>query len=203
MWYLNCSTPYPMLKNAHSFKDKSSQIHNVNAGLFTYPVLMAADILLYNADYVPVGKDQKQHLEMTRDIAKTFNNKYGDLLKEPTPIINEKFMLIPGTDGKKMSKSYNNSINIFLPKKELKKQIMSIKTDSKSIEESKNPDNCNVFKIYELISPKTDSIKMRKDYINGNYGYGHAKEKLFNLIINKYSNERKLFSQLMIDKILI
>ena len=203
MWYLNCSTPYPMLKNAHSFKDKSSQIHNVNAGLFTYPVLMAADILLYNADFVPVGKDQKQHLEMTRDIAKTFNNKYGDLLKEPTPIINEKFMLIPGTDGKKMSKSYNNSINIFLPKKELKKQIMSIKTDSKSIESPKDPDNCNVFKIYELISPKTDSIKMRKDYINGNYGYGGAKEKLFNLIINKYSNERKLFTQLMNDKNLI
>ena len=203
MWYLNCSTPYPMLKNAHSFKDKSSQIHNVNAGLFTYPVLMAADILLYNADFVPVGKDQKQHLEMTRDIAKTFNSKYGDLLKEPTPIINEKFMLIPGTDGKKMSKSYNNSINIFLPKKELKKQIMSIKTDSKSIESPKDPDNCNVFKIYELISPKTDSIKMRKDYINGNYGYGGAKEKLFNLIINKYSNERKLFTQLMNDKNLI
>ena len=148
MWYLNCITPYPMLANAHSFKDKANKLHNINAGLFTYPVLMAADILLYDAEIVPVGKDQKQHMEMTRDMASTFNHIYGNTLTEPEASIDKRVMIIPGTDGQKMSKSYNNFINIFLPDKKLRKQIMGIQTDSTPMEDPKETENCNVFKLY-------------------------------------------------------
>jgi len=197
MWYLNCISPFPMLANAHSFKDKSNKLHNVNTGLFTYPILMAADILLYDANIVPVGKDQKQHLEMTRDIARFFNNIYGDTLIIPEPKIDERIMTIPGTNGQKMSKSYNNFINIFLPDKKLHKQIMSIETDSKGVEESKDPSTCNVFKIYELMATESDVVQMKKNYREGNYGYGHAKQTLFELITSKYSLERIRFNELM------
>lgn len=203
MWYLNCLTPYPMLANAHSFKDKASKLHNVNAGLFTYPVLMAADILLYDADIVPVGKDQKQHLEMTRDMAGTFNHTYGETLIEPESRIDERVMIIPGTDGQKMSKSYNNFINIFLTDKKLRKQVMGITTDSTPLEEPKNTETCNVFKLYKLLANEQQIEEMKNNYAGGNYGYGHAKQALYELIIDKYATERTRFNELMENKKLI
>ena len=203
MWYLNCITPYPMLANAHSFKDKSNKLHNVNAGLFTYPVLMAADILLYDAEIIPVGKDQKQHLEMTRDMAKTFNHTYGETLIEPESQIDERLMIIPGTDGQKMSKSYNNFINIFLPDKKLRKQIMGIQTDSTPMEDPKETANCNVFKLYKLLASKEQIEEMEGNYKDGNYGYGHAKQALYELIVDKYVLERARFNELMSNKELI
>lgn len=197
-WFLNCFTPYPMLANAHSFKDKSGRLSDVNSGLFTYPVLMAADILLYDANFVPVGKDQMQHLEMTRDIATAFNNKVGkELLVVPEGLVDERVMIVPGTDGQKMSKSYNNFINIFLPEKDLKKVVMGIITDSTPLEDPKNPDNCNAFKLYQLLADKEQTETMRQNYLKGNYGYGHAKTALFELIMEKYSEQRKTFSELM------
>lgn len=196
-WYLNCFTPYPMLANAHSFKDKSDNLADVNAGLFDYPVLMASDILLYDAQYVPVGKDQKQHLEMTRDIASTFNNRYGDVFVVPEAVIDESVMTIPGTDGRKMSKSYNNFIDIFLPEKELKKQVMSIVTDSTPLEEPKNPDSCHVFAIYKLLATEVQTAQMRRNYEGGNYGYGHAKKELLGLILETFATERQRFDALM------
>ena len=203
MWYLNCITPYPMLANAHSFKDKASKLHNVNAGLFTYPVLMAADILLYDAEIVPVGKDQKQHLEMTRDMASSFNHIYGETLIEPESRIDERVMIIPGTDGQKMSKSYNNFINIFLPDKKLRKQIMGIQTDSTPMEDPKETANCNVFKLYKLLASKEQIEEMEGNYKGGNYGYGHAKQALYELIVDKYALERARFNELMSNKELI
>lgn len=203
MWYLNCLTPYPMLANAHSFKDKSSKLHNVNAGLFTYPVLMAADILLYDAHIVPVGKDQIQHIEMTRDMAGAFNHIYGETLIEPEVMIDEKVMTIPGTDGQKMSKSYNNFINIFLPDKKLRKQIMSIETSSTAMEEPKETKDCNVFNLYNLLASEADSAQMKANYEGGNYGYGHAKQALLELITNKYTVERTRFNELMNNQSLI
>lgn len=197
-WYLNCFTPYPMLANAHSFKDKSDRLSDVNAGLFDYPVLMAADILLYDADFVPVGKDQKQHLEMTRDIAGAINTQTGkEVLKLPEPLINEKVMVIPGTDGQKMSKSYGNVIDIFLPQKQLKKQVMSIVTDSTPLEEPKDPDTCLVFELYSLLADADQVSQMRKNYQGGGYGYGHAKKELLELILDKYSSERERFDLYM------
>lgn len=196
-WYLNCLTPFPMLTNAHSFKDKADKLADVNAGLFIYPVLMASDILLYDANYVPVGKDQKQHLEMTRDIAKSFNHNYGDTFVVPEVLIDRKVMEIPGTDGQKMSKSYNNTIDIFLPEKELKKEIMSIITDNTSLEEPKNPDTCTVFALYSLLAAINQTSEMRGNYEGGNYGYGQAKSELFELIINKFSHERQQFDHYM------
>lgn len=193
-WYLNCLTPYPMLANAHSFKDKSDKLSNVNAGLFTYPVLMSADILLYDAEVVPVGKDQRQHLEMTRDIANSFNHQFGHTFVIPEARIDEQMMTIPGTDGQKMSKSYNNFIDIFLPKKELKKQVMSIVTDSLPLEAPKDPDDCNVFNIYQAIASKAEIQEMRHNYTGGNYGYGHAKTALLNLILSRYEQQRELFN---------
>ena len=203
MWYLNCLTPYPMLANAHSFKDKSSKLHNVNAGLFTYPVLMAADILLYDAEIVPVGKDQIQHIEMTRDMAGAFNHNYGNTLIEPKVMVDEKVMIIPGTDGQKMSKSYNNFINIFLTDKQLRKQIMGIETDSTAMEEPKSTEGCNVFTLYKLLASQEEIAQMSANYKGGNYGYGHAKQALYELIVAKYSEERARFSELMKNKSLI
>ncbi|MGB0165885.1 MAG: tryptophan--tRNA ligase [Luteibaculum sp.] len=199
-WYLNCFTPYPMLANAHSFKDKSENLADVNAGLFDYPVLMAADILLYNADYVPVGKDQKQHLEITRDIATKFNQQYGETFVVPEPKIDEKVMTIPGIDGRKMSKSYNNYINIFLPDKKLRKQVMSIVTDTKSLEEPKDPDSCNVFKLFELVAESPAVEEMRKNYLAGNYGYGHAKQALFETLVERFKEPREKFNSYMEDR---
>ncbi len=197
-WYLNCFTPYPMLANAHSFKDKSERLSDVNAGLFTYPVLMAADILLYDAEFVPVGKDQLQHLEMAADIAKSFNHKVGsEAFVVPQALTDNRVMIVPGIDGQKMSKSYNNFINIFLPEKELKKVVMSIVTDSKSIEEPKNPDTDNVFNIYKLIATAEQTETMRENYTKGGYGYGHAKTALFELLLNTYKQPRETYSTLM------
>lgn len=196
-WYLNCYTPYPMLANAHSFKDKSDRLSDVNAGLFIYPVLMAADILMYDANYVPVGKDQQQHLEITRDIASAFNIKYGETFVIPEAKIDKTVMTIPGTDGNKMSKSYNNTIDIFLPQKQLRKKIMSIVTDSTPLEAPKNPETCNVFALYRLLADEGQIAEMRKNYEGGNYGYGHAKQELFELIIDQMAQERETFDYYM------
>ena len=196
-WYLNCITPFPMLANAHSFKDKADRLSDVNAGLFTYPVLMTADIILYDANYVPVGKDQRQHLEMARDIANTFNILYGETFVLPEARIEEEVMTIPGTDGQKMSKSYGNIIDIFLPDKELRKQIMTIVTDSTPLEAPKNPDTDNVFAIYKLIASLEESEALRQKYLAGNFGYGHAKQELYELIVRKYAKEREAFNHYM------
>ena len=196
-WILSCLTPFPMLANAHSFKDKSSRLADVNAGLFTYPVLMTADIILYDANFVPVGKDQLQHLEIARDIAGIFNRTYGETFVVPEPLIDTKVMIVPGVDGQKMSKSYNNFINIFLADKELKKIILSIKTDATPLEAPKNPDTCNVFALYKLMANETQIAEMKANYLKGGYGYGTAKQALFELIIEKYKNERDLFHHYM------
>lgn len=192
-WYLSCFTPYPMLANAHSFKDKSDKLSDVNAGLFTYPVLMAADILLYDAEIVPVGKDQIQHLEIARDIAKAFNNRYGDTLVEPQARVDTELMTIPGTDGAKMSKSYGNIIDIFLPEKELYKAIKTIISDSTPLEIPKNPDTDTTFKLYSLLASPEEIATMRANYEAGGYGYGHAKKELYELILRRFATERERF----------
>jgi tryptophanyl-tRNA synthetase len=197
-WYLNCFTPFPMLANAHSFKDKSAQLDDVNAGLFTYPVLMSADILLYNANWVPVGKDQKQHLEITRDIASAFNRQVGEeIFVLPEAKIDERIMTIPGIDGRKMSKSYNNYIDIFLPENELKKSIKRILSDSTPLEEPKDPDNDITFQIFSLIASDDEVATMRENYRKGGYGYGHAKQELLGLILEKYKRPREIFDYYM------
>lgn len=197
-WYLSCFTPFPMLANAHSFKDKSDRLSDVNAGLFTYPVLMAADILLYEADLVPVGKDQLQHLEISRDIASGFNHRLGvELLTIPEARISENVMIIPGTDGQKMSKSYNNYIDIFLPEKQLKKNINTIITDSTPLEEPKDPDSCTVFKLFQLMAEPSQTEVLRNQYLGGNFGYGHAKKELLGLILDKFQKEREAYDHYM------
>lgn len=202
-WYLNCFTPFPMLANAHSFKDKSDRLSDVNAGLFTYPVLMAADILLYDAEFVPVGKDQVQHLEITRDIAEKFNNTYGETFVVPQVKVDEQVMIVPGTDGQKMSKSYGNFINIFLPEKELKKVVMGIITDAKTLEEPKDPATCNVFKLYQLLANSVQLEQMRTNYLAGNYGYGHAKTALLQLILEKFASARNDYDRFMSDRTML
>jgi tryptophanyl-tRNA synthetase len=196
-WYLSCFFPYQRLTLAHSFKDKADRLEDVNAGLFSYPMLMAADILLYDADIVPVGKDQLQHIEMTRDVAARFHSKMGDTFVMPEAKIQKNTMLIPGTDGAKMSKSKSNIINIFLADKKLRKQIMGIQTDSIPMEDSKNPDVCNVFNLYNLIASESQIKEMRANYEGGNYGYGHAKQALYELIIIKFSTERETYNYFM------
>ena len=192
-----------MLANAHSFKEKSSRLSAVNSGLFTYPVLMAADILLYDANIVPVGKDQVQHLEITRDIAGTFNHKYKNSFVIPETKVDERVMIVPGTDGQKMSKSYNNCIDIFLSDKKLRKQIMGINTDSTPMEDKKDAEICNVYKIYKLLATKEQALVLKEKYAGGNYGYGHAKQELFELICDKFSAEREQFNYLMENKEII
>lgn len=193
-WYLNCFFPYQRLTLAHSFKDKADRLHDVNAGLFSYPMLMAADILLYESEIIPVGKDQMQHIEMTRDVASRFNNQMGETLVLPQGKVNEDTMLIPGTDGSKMSKSKGNTINIFLPDKKLRKVMMSIETDSTPMEEPKNPDTCNVFALYKIMANEAQIAEMRANYEVGNYGYGHAKQALYELIVEKFATERETFN---------
>jgi tryptophanyl-tRNA synthetase len=193
-WYLNCFTPFPMLANAHSFKDKSEKLADVTAGLFTYPVLMTADIILYNANLVPVGKDQRQHVEIARDIASAFNNLYGETFVLPESKIEEQLMTIPGTDGQKMSKSYGNIIDIFLPEKELRKQVLTIVTDSTPLESPKDPDKDNVYALYSLLASEDQKQALRAKYLAGNFGYGHAKQELYELIIQKYGKEREAFN---------
>lgn len=202
-WYLNCFSPFQRLQLAHSFKDKSDKLSEVNTGLFIYPVLMAADILLYDANIVPVGKDQVQHLEITRDIASRFNHKYPNSFVLPETKVDERVMIVPGTDGQKMSKSYNNFIDIFLPDKKLRKQIMGIKTDSTPMEDKKDAEVCNIYKIYKLLSTEEQATALFEKYAAGNYGYGHAKQELFELICETYSAEREKFNQLMENKAII
>lgn len=196
-WYLACFFPYQRLTLAHSFKDKADRLEDVNTGLFTYPMLMAADILLYDAELVPVGKDQLQHLEFTRDVASRFNYQMGETFVLPKESIREDIMIIPGTDGEKMSKSRRNYINIFLPEKELKKQIMSIQTDSTPLEAPKDPDSCNVFTLYKLLASEVQSAEMAERYGVGNYGFGHAKTALYELILEKFSEPRQKFAYYM------
>ena len=192
-WYLSCFTPYPMLANAHSFKDKSDKLSDVNAGLFVYPVLMAADILLYDAEIVPVGKDQIQHLEIARDIATTFNSRYGETLTLPQARVDTELMTIPGTDGAKMSKSYGNTIDIFASEKELLKAIKTIISDSTLLEAPKNPDTDVTFKLYSLLATPVEIDTMRQNYLAGGYGYGHAKKELYELILRRFAKEREQF----------
>ena len=192
-WYLSCFFPYQRLTLAHSFKDKSEQLEDVNAGLFSYPMLMAADILIYDAELVPVGKDQLQHLEMTRDVASRFNHLMGETFVLPKAKIQEETQYVTGTDGNKMSKSKNNTINIFLPEKKLRKQIMGIKTDSTPLEAPKDPDTCSVFRLYKLMASPDQVNALRQKYLAGGMGYGHAKQELFELILNKFQTERKKF----------
>ncbi|MBY0066372.1 MULTISPECIES: tryptophan--tRNA ligase [Empedobacter] len=200
-WYLLNFFPFQRLTLAHSFKDKADYLADVNAGLFTYPILMAADILLYDAEVVPVGKDQLQHLEITRSVAEKFNHQMGENFVLPQAAIDENIMLIPGTDGNKMSKSRNNFINIFLPEKQLRKQVMSIETDSTPLEDPKNPDTDNVFALYKLLATPEQIEEMRQNYLNGGYGYGHAKQALYELILEKYADARTKFDELMNDKV--
>lgn len=196
-WYLSCFYPYQRLTLAHSFKDKADRLGDVNAGLFTYPMLMAADILLYDAEIVPVGKDQLQHLEMSRDVANRFNHQMGDTLVPPEAKIQKGTMYVPGTDGGKMSKSSGNIINLFLPDKQLRKQIMKIKTDSTPLEAPKNPDTCNLFALYKLIASSAQIAEMRANYEGGNYGYGHAKQAFYELLIDTFSTERERYNYYM------
>ncbi len=196
-WYLLCYFPYSRLALATSFKDKADRLEDVNSGLFTYPILMAADILLYDAEIVPVGKDQSQHLEFTRDVASRFNHSMGETFVIPEVSLKEETMLIPGTDGNKMSKSRNNFIDIFLPEKKLRKQIMSIETDSTPLEARKNPDTCNAFALYQILASDEQTAQMRKNYEGGNYGYGHAKQELFELILDRFAEARAKYTHLM------
>ena len=199
-WYLSCYFPYQRLTLAHSFKDKADRLEDVNSGLFTYPMLMAADILLYDAEIIPVGKDQLQHIEMTRDVANRFNNSVGEVLVLPKAEIQEHTKLVPGIDGEKMSKSRNNTINIFLTDKKLRKQIMSIKTDSLSLEEPKNPETDNVFELYKLLASNNQIETMKAKYLAGNYGYGHAKQELYELILEKFTTIREKYHHFMENK---
>ncbi|NVK66747.1 MAG: tryptophan--tRNA ligase [Flavobacteriales bacterium] len=196
-WYLNCFFPFKRLQLAHGFKDKADRLEDVNSGLFMYPMLMAADILLYDAEIIPVGKDQLQHIEFTRDVASRFHAKMGETFVLPEEKLQENTMLIPGTDGEKMSKSRDNYINIFLPDKKLRKQVMRIETDSKGLEDVKDPDTCNIFALYRILATSEQQEEMRKNYLSGGYGYGHAKQALFELIIDKFAQERERYNYLM------
>jgi tryptophanyl-tRNA synthetase len=198
-WYLSCFFPFQRLTLAHSFKDKADRLDDVNAGLFSYPMLMAADILLYDINIVPVGKDQLQHIEITRDVASRFNHQMGETFVVPEPKVQEETMYVPGTDGQKMSKSRGNIINIFLDDKALRKQIMSIETDSTPLEEPKNPDTCKIFGIYKLVANEEQQQSMRVNYANVNrdYGYGHAKQALFELILERFRTEREKYNYFM------
>ena len=207
-WYLSCFFPFQRLTLAHSFKDKANRLEDVNAGLFTYPMLMAADILLYDANIVPVGKDQMQHIEITRDVASRFNHQMGETFILPEGKTSEDTMLIPGTDGQKMSKSRNNFINIFVDDKALRKQIMGIQTDSTPLEDPKNPDTCNCFALYKLLATTEQTEVMKANYLAGNYGYGHAKQALFELIVEKFKTEREKYNYYInnleeVDKLLL
>lgn len=206
-WYLSCFFPFTRLELAHSFKDKKDRLQDVNGGLFLYPMLMAADILLYDVNFVPVGKDQQQHLEFTRDVASRFNHQMGETFILPEAQMQEETMLIPGTDGEKMSKSRGNIINIFLPEKELKKQVNSIVTDSLELEAPKNPDTCNAFKLYAALASESETAEMRKNYLAGGWGYGHTKKAILDKILTDFVDARKQYDYYManhaeLDKIL-
>lgn len=200
-WYLDCFTPFPMLANAHSFKDKSDRLSDVNAGLFNYPVLMAADILLYDANIVPVGKDQVQHLEITRDIAAAFNRTMGECFVIPEARLSKDTMYVPGTDGQKMSKSYNNFINVFLPEKELKEAInKKIVTDATALEDPKDAEGSVVYQLYKLVASSEASLEMKHKLEAGGYGWGHAKKDLLGALLDGFKTERERFEECMEDR---
>ena len=189
-WLLSNVTPVGLMERGHSYKDKIAKGLFPNTGLLTYPILMAADILIYDSEVVPVGKDQKQHLEMARDIAMKFNQQYGvEFFKLPEPLIMENLAVVPGTDGQKMSKSYGNTINMFAPKNVLKKQVMSIVTDSAELEAPKNPDN-NISQLYKLFVSEEKYQEMRAKFMAGGYGYGHAKKELLEAILEYFKDAR-------------
>ena len=198
-WYLSCFFPFQRLTLAHSFKDKADRLSDVNAGLFTYPMLMAADILLYDAEFVPVGKDQLQHIEITRDVASRFNNQMGETFVLPESYTHEDTKYVPGTNGGKMSKSANNIINIFLDDKALRKQVMSIETDSTPLEDPKDTETCKIFAIYKLLANENQLAEMTEKYKNANrdFGWGHAKQALFELITEKFKTERETYTYYM------
>ncbi len=196
-WYLSCFYPYQRLTLAHSFKDKADRLEDVNSGLFTYPMLMAADILLYDAHIVPVGKDQLQHLEMTRDVASRFHHQLGETFVIPEAKVQKETMYVPGTDGEKMSKSKGNTINLFQPDKKLRKQLMGIVTDSTPMEDPKDPAKDNVFALYKILASPEQIEEMSANYLAGNYGYGHAKQALYEVILNKFEEPREKFEYYM------
>lgn len=197
-WILSCFTPFPMLANAHSFKDKSDRLSDVNAGLFTYPVLMAADILLYDSQFVPVGKDQIQHIEIARDIASAFNNTYKEeILVLPEAAVQKEAMTVPGVDGAKMSKSYGNYIDVYLDDKAIRKMVMSIITDSTPLEEPKKTEGDTVYKLYQLLASELETARLAELYAGGNFGYGHAKQMLFEKILDRFSDARQRYNTLM------
>lgn len=196
-WYLSCFFPFQRLSLAHSFKDKADRLQDVNAGLFTYPMLMAADILLYDADLVPVGKDQLQHIEITRDVASRFHAQLGETFVLPEGKVREETMYVPGSDGAKMSKSANNYIDVLLPAKQVRKQIMAIATDSTPLEEPKDTETCHVFALYKLLADPDQIDEMRANYAGGNYGYGHAKQALYDLILDKFALPRERYTYYM------
>ena len=202
-WYISCFTPFPMMANAHAFKEKSKNKSNINIGLFTYPILMAADILLYNVDQVLVGIDQKQHIEIARDLITKINDQYNIHFNLPKPIFDQNISLVVGTDGRKMSKSYQNTIDIFASEKLLKKKIMSITTDSTPLEQPKNYTTCNIFALYKLLASQKETLDLQKKYQQDNYGYGNAKKALYTLIMEKFSAERKKFNDYIKNPALI
>jgi tryptophanyl-tRNA synthetase len=196
-WYLSCFFPYQRLTLAHSFKDKADRLDDVNAGLFFYPMLMAADILLYDAEIVPVGKDQLQHIEMTRDVASRFHAQLGETFVMPEARIQEGTMYVPGTDGTKMSKSKGNLIDLFQTDKNLRKQIMGIQTDSTPMEDPKDPALDTVFALYKIMASGEQIAEMEANYRNGNYGYGHAKQALYELIVAIFGDAREKYNYYM------
>lgn len=194
MWILTSVTPYSLMLRAHSFKDSQAKNSDINMAVFNYPILMAADILNFDADLVPVGTDQKQHIEFARDIAENFNKTYNtEFFKLPSDLISEDLWIIPGTDGRKMSKSYDNFIPIFASEKELKKKIMSIVTDNTPLELPKNPDTCNVFALIKLFASDEKQNEVRQKYLAGNYGYGHAKLELLEIILEYFREPREKY----------
>ena len=196
-WYLSCFFPYQRLTLAHAFKDKADRLGDVNAGLFSYPMLMAADILLYEANIVPVGKDQLQHIEMTRDVASRFHAQMGETFVIPEAKLQQETMYVPGTDGEKMSKSRGNLINLFQSDKQLRKQVMTIQTDSTPMEEPKDPATDNVFALYKILASVEQIEEMSANYLAGNYGYGHAKQALYELLLQKFGEAREKYDYYM------
>lgn len=195
-WLLSGVTPMGLLERSHAYKDAIAKQKIVNIGLFNYPLLQAADILIYDADLVPIGADQKQHVEIARDIAEKFNREYSDIFTIPEPLIQDSVAIVLGTDGQKMSKSKNNTIPIFSSEKEIKKSIMNITTDSTPLENPKDPNNCTIFLLYKMFASPTQIEKMKQNYLNGGYGYGHAKTELFEIIMQHFEPARKKMLEL-------
>lgn len=200
-WIFDCITKIPFLERAHAWKDaQAKKKKEISVGLFNYPILQAADILLYQPDIVPVGQDQKQHVEMTRDIAINFNQTFGETFKLPEPFIKEDVAVVPGTDGQKMSKSYGNTIDLFGTDAELKKQVMSIVTDSTPLEEPKNPDTCHVFNIYKLFADKKETSELTAKYKAGGFGYGDAKKALLSKLMEYFAEARQKYNEILPKK---